>query len=185
MFKIKKILVNSVLIFSFLMPSVPSAWANKKEEEDTSPINLQDMVLPTDIKDMAKQPGAIFYSSPSKNKVLVPVHLWGHLQKPGLHFVPTETNFIKVMSSTGGPLPGAALENVTLTRSVNGEAKKFSFDLSNGGGEDVQNFTVRSGDIIFVKQDRFYENRAYYTSLIAIAVSVLTGVLLYRQIQKN
>ncbi len=178
--KIKKIII-SIQLFSLLVnPFLAMAAENKADS-----LKLEDIALPSDFKDLPKTTGAIYYSSSSKNKVLVPVHLWGHLVKPGLHFIPSETPFIKGLSSTGGPLPGAKLSEILLTRVEDGKLKKYVFDLSEGGDEKTQKFMIRAGDLVFVKQDRFFENRTYYTSLISIAVSLLTGIILYNQIQKN
>lgn len=174
--KIRMILLSIQLLALLVNPFYAQAADNLK---------LEDLALPSDFKDLPKNTGAIYYSSSSKNKVLVPVHLWGHLSKPGLHFIPTETTFIKGLSSTGGPLPGALLDKILLTRIEDGKVKKYFFDLSEGGDEKSQNFTIKSGDVVFVRQDRFLENRSYYTSLISIAVSVLTGVVLFNQIQKR
>lgn len=172
-----KQLLISIQILTFLV--------NPYSVQAADNLKLEDIALPSDFKDLPKTTGAIYYSSSSKNKVLVPVHLWGHLVKPGLHFIPSDTTFIKGLSSTGGPLPGAKLDEILLTRIVDGKVKKFTFDLSEGGDEKSQNFTVKSGDVVFVRQDRFFENRSYYTSLIGIAISVLSGILIYDQIQKR
>ncbi|MBC7430407.1 MAG: hypothetical protein H7336_17465 [Bacteriovorax sp.] len=158
----------------------------KESEEITQPTyNLQEMALPSDLKDMTKQGGAVYYSTPSKNKVLMPVHFWGYMQKPGLHFIPTETPFVKALSLTGGPLPGARLDSIYLTRLENGVTHKYEFDVSDGGTEETQKFAVKPGDIVFIQQDRFIENRAYYTSLISIGISILSGILLYREIRRD
>ncbi|MBC7713353.1 MAG: hypothetical protein H7177_08440 [Rhizobacter sp.] len=191
MLKLYKLPIHVVVIVSLFFQSystVSYAAEKAKEEEATvaQPVyNLQDMALPSDIKDLAKQGGAIYYSSPSKNKVLMPVHFWGFMQKPGLHFIPTETPFVRALSLTGGPLPGAKLESIYLTRIENGVTHKYEFDVSDGGTEETQKFAIKPGDIVFVPQDRFIENRAYYTSLISIGISILTGILLYREIRKD
>jgi hypothetical protein len=177
----KKIIIYSLhifLTFIFTCQGVSPAFADEKN----SGLSLQDIALPTESRDMIKNSGAVFYT-PSKNKILVPVHLWGHLNRPGLHYIPSETTFIKAISSSGGPLPNAKLEDISLSRSVNGKVEKYNFDLSDGGNEKAQTFVVQPGDVIFVKQDRFFENRLYYTSLVSIAVTLLTGVFIYRQIQ--
>ena len=160
-----------------------SIKTNEEEQSQPATINLQDMALPSDLKDLVKQGGAIYYSSPTKNKVLMPVHFWGFMQKPGLHFLPTETPFIKALSMTGGPLPGAKLENVYLTRIENGATHKYEFDVSEGGSEETHKFTIKPGDIVFIPQDHYIENRAFYTSLIGVAISLLSGILIYRQVR--
>ena len=185
MLNIYKLLTHFVVSLTLFIQCLPTLNANEKSENQLHSSSLQEVVLPTDLKDLTKQVGAIYYSSPSKNKVLIPVHFWGFMQKPGLHFLPAETSFIKALSMTGGPLPGAKLESVFLTRIENGTTHKYEFDLSDGGSEETQQFSVKNGDIVFVSQDKFYENRAYYTSLISIAISILSGILLFREVRKR
>lgn len=185
MLNFHKFFTSIVVSIALFIQYIPLSFANEKAEKNEPAINLQEMMLPTDLKDLTKQTGAIYYSSPNKNKILIPVHFWGYMQKPGLHFLPTETTFIKALSMTGGPLPGAKLESIYLTRIEGGNTHKYEFDVSSGGSEETQQFAVKPGDIIFVSQDHFMENRAYYTSLISIAVSVLSGILIFKEVRKR
>ena len=73
------------------------------------------------------------------------------------------------LSIAGGPTANADLENVKLIRKDNNnEANKYDYDLSKGGDEGAHTTVLKPGDSVFIGQNRFYENRAYYTSLTSV-----------------
>ena len=110
--------------------------------------------------------------------------MWGELRQSGLHFIPSDTTLIKGLSLAGGPSSTANLEEVILTRSeANGKMKEIEFDLSEGGDVKAQEFKIESGDVIFVKKSTFQENRAYYTSLINIAVTVISTFFIINKVK--
>jgi hypothetical protein len=154
------------------------------QEEVKKDIVLQDIALPSDVKDIGKQQGAIYYDTASKNRALVPTHFWGEVQRSGLHFIPTDTTLVKALSMAGGPTGSAKLEEVTLNRlTADGSVKQYHFDISGGGGADAHTFKVESGDSIFIKRDTFYENRNYYTSWVSIALSLITTFFIVNRIR--
>lgn len=178
MLKIKKML-SAVIIVQLLTCSVFAADVPAAKSE----FNLQEITLPSEVKDLGKSSGAIYYSTSVKNKVLVPVHIWGEVKQAGLHFVPSDTTLVKGLSLAGGPTNLAKLENITLTRATpDGAFKEIDFDLSEGGDTKAHQFKIESGDAIFVKKDRFYENRSYYTSLIGIAITVISTFFIVQKI---
>lgn len=137
--------------------------------------NLQEITLPSEVKDMGKNPGSIYYSTSVKNKVLIPVHMWGEIKQSGLHFVPSDTTLIKSLSLAGGPSSFANLDDITVTRSTaNGTFKEIEFDLSKGGDQNAHEFKMEAGDTVHIKKETFYENRTYYTGLISIFITVLS-----------
>lgn len=148
-------------------------------------IELQDLALPTDTKDLRKISGAVYYSTTNKNKALMPVHFWGEVGRPGLHYIPVDTSLVKGLSFAGGGGSTAKLDDLNVNRLENGTVTQREFDLSGGGGVEAHNFMLKPGDTVFIKKNRFYENRAYYTSLIGVAVSILSTVLLFRAIQER
>lgn len=174
-----KNIICLVLIAQILTVSV--CFAEEKLKNDLS---LQDIALPSEVKDLGKQPGAIYYNSSIKNKALIPTNFWGEVQKPGLHFIPTDTSLIKGLSMAGGATGGANLEEVKLSRlDTNGKLTEYTFNLSNGGGQDSFLFKIEQGDIVFIQKERFYENRAYYTGLISIALTVISTFFIVSKIK--
>jgi len=110
----------------------------------------------------------------------------GEIQRSGLHFIPTDTTLVKAISMAGGPTGSAQLKEVLLSRaSTDGSVKQYEFDLSNGGDTDSQNFKVQSGDTIFIKRDHFMENRSYYTSLVSIALSIITTFFIVTKFRRK
>ena len=48
--------------------------------------------------------------------LLVTVNLWGHVQRPGIYSVPSSYTLIDLISSAGGPLKTARLNDVRVVR---------------------------------------------------------------------
>jgi hypothetical protein len=147
-------------------------------------IDLQDLALPSEVKEIGKASGAVFYSSTNKNKALMPINFWGEVNRSGLHYVPVDTKLIKGLSLAGGASGRGDLEEVSIARSFDGKIKKLEFDLSGGGNTEAHEFVLRPGDTVYIPNDRFYENRSYYTSLVSVLVTILSGIFLYQRIQQ-
>jgi hypothetical protein len=176
--KVIKNLICVVLIAQSLTVSVCFS-----EEKLKSELNLQDIALPSEVKDLGKQSGAIYYNTSIKNKALVPAHFWGEITKSGLHFIPTDTTLIKGLSMAGGPTSVAELEEIKLSRiDGNGKLSEYAFNLSNGGDQESFNFKIESGDTIFIPKSTYYENRAYYTGLISIFISIVSTFFIVSKI---
>lgn len=147
--------------------------------------DLKELALPSEVSNISKKGGAIYYSPAIKGKVLMPVNIWGAISRPGLHFVPINTNIIKGLSFAGGPSSTADLSNIKLTRLNESKVVESEFDLGAGGGEREYTTVLQPGDTLFIKKDTWSENRNYYTSLVGVIATILSSVLLYRQIDRN
>ncbi len=177
----KKILILSILL-QLVVPQVAFA---KKPKVNLGDLNIGELVLPTEVEKLPRKSGSIYYSKSVKNKVLIPTNFWGEVNTSGLHFVPQGTSLINGLSLAGGPTGSADISTVQVTRNSKGKFRTLRFDLQGGGDEDAHTFPLRPGDVIFVKKDHFYEDRTYYTTLISVATTILTGILLYRQVEDN
>ncbi len=145
--------------------------------------NLKEFALPSEVKGMQKSYGSVFFSPSVKDTVLIPVHFWGEVKKSGLHFLPVNTTVVNGLSIAGGPSASASLEDVKLTRkSDEGRLKVIQYNLSEGGNENVYTETFKPGDSVFIGKSHYYENRAYYTSLIGVIATILSSVLVIQQI---
>lgn len=149
-----------------------------------SDFDLKKLALPSEVEDLSKTAGSVYYSPVVKDKVLIPVHIWGAVQRPGLHFVPIGTNLVEGLSLAGGPTTQANLKRVRLTREQEMGVEGKHFNLSRGGQEDAFSLELSAKDTIFVERSTFSEDRAYYTSLVGVVATVLTSVLLYREIRR-
>ena len=175
-----KKIITLVLIYQLGILSAFGAESSTAQSE----FNLQEIALPSEVKDMSKSPGSIYYSTSVKNKVLIPVHIWGEIKQSGLHFIPSDTTFVKGLSLAGGPTSSANLEEIVLIRNKEkGEPVEMEFDLSEGGDSSAHQFKIEAGDTIYVKKETFYENRGYYTSLINIFLTVLTTFVIVNKVK--
>ncbi len=145
---------------------------------------VTEFALPSDVKDIKKTSGSVFYSPTAKGRVLIPIHFWGEVSRSGLHYIPVDTGLIKGLSLAGGPKSSAKLDSIKITRKASNSVKELSFDLSQGGSADAYNFKLRSGDTVFVEKNYFYENRAYYTSLIGVITTLVSSLVIFSQVKK-
>ncbi|MDO9183223.1 MAG: SLBB domain-containing protein [Bacteriovorax sp.] len=176
----KKNIILVVLICEMLYSSLIFA-----DDSKVSTGAFKDFSLPSEFEGIKKEAGALYYSASSKGKVLIPVNVWGEVNKTGLHFVPIDTDLVQGLSLAGGPKSTAALDKIKLTRNVDGKIEEFKFDLEKGGTVAAYNYKLTPGDTIFVEREYFYENRTYYTSLLAVVATILSSVILYRQIKRG
>lgn len=166
---------TSLLILIVNLLVSPLALAKKE-------INLNTVILPTELKNLPKKSGSLYFSDSVKNEVLIPTNFWGEVKTSGLHYLPKGTTLIDGLSLAGGATGDADISEVQLTRNNGKTLESLSFDLSDGGDAQAHNFKLNSGDVVFLKKERFYENRAYYTTLVSVLATVLTGVVLYKRI---
>lgn len=185
--------VRSIILSFFLLVSsnlaiaqtgVGTPSANKKGNS-IADYDLNKLALPSEIKGMGKSAGSIFYSPSIKGKVLIPVHFWGYFNRPGLHFIPVDSSLLEGVSYAGGPNPNAKIDNVRLMRKSGSNFNNSYYDLEKGGTNAAALKKLNPGDMVFVEKDYFIENRAYYTSLIGVVATILSSILLYRQVRKN
>ena len=120
-----------------------------------------------------------------KGKVLIPVHFWGEVKNSGLHFVPLDTSLVNGLSLAGGPTNQGILENVIVNTTREGKREQLYFDVSKGGDLSLEKFKLQPGDTIFIEKDNYRVDRAYYTSLFGVILTVLSSILLYRQVKSN
>lgn len=154
-------------------------------DEKINPGAFKDFALPSEFEGIKKESGAIYYSATSKGKVLMPVSIWGEVNKAGLHFVPVDTDVVQGLSLAGGPKSTAILSNIKLTKRADGKNEEFVLNLEKGGTPELAQLKLSPGDTVFVEREYYYENRAYVTSLIAVGATILSSILLYRQIKRG
>lgn len=182
MIRINKLIC--ILLATYILTLSVCFSEDQAKDQLKNDLNLQDIALPSELKDLTKQQGAIYYDASTKNKALVPTHVWGEVQRSGLHFIPTDTTLLRALSMAGGPTGSAKLNEVAVTRvNLDGTVKQYTFDLTSGGDASAHTFKVESGDSIFLKRDTFYENRNYYTSWVSIALSLITTFFIVNKVR--
>ena len=60
--------------------------------------------------------GAEYVSGNYPGAILIPVNLWGSVQKSGIHHIPSQTDLLTLISLAGGPTPDAEMNKVIIKR---------------------------------------------------------------------
>lgn len=185
--KLSVVLSIHSLIYSLPLcaQEASSQIGNNSQSRKSSKLNIKEIVLPSEVKGIRPAPGAYYYSPSVKDKVLIPVNFWGQVQKPGLHFVPVNTNLVSGLSLAGGPTTEGVLDSVSVTRKLEGQLVKKEFDLEAGGDEESYAEILQPNDTVFIERSSFLADRQYYTSLIGVIATFLSTILLYREVKKN
>ena len=85
----------------------------------------------------------------SNDVLLITVNLWGHVQKPGIYSIPSSFGIIDLLSSAGGPLSTARLNDVRIIRK-NQEVITLNLEeFIKTGNKDLL-IALQPGDIIIV-----------------------------------
>ena len=57
------------------------------------------------------------YHLGAADELLIPINIWGFVQKPGQYMVPNKTDLLSLLSFAGGPTEGAKISNIKIVRS--------------------------------------------------------------------
>lgn len=85
----------------------------------------------------------------SNDVLLININLWGHVQKPGIYSIPSSFGIVDLLSSAGGPLGTARLNDVRIIRK-NQEVITINLEeFIKTGNKDLL-VALQPGDIIIV-----------------------------------
>ena len=85
----------------------------------------------------------------SNDVLLITVNLWGHVQKPGIYSIPSSFGLIDLLSSAGGPLGTARLNDVRVIRKNQEVITVNLEEFIKTGNKDLL-VSLQPGDIIIV-----------------------------------
>ena len=57
------------------------------------------------------------YHLGAADELLIPINIWGFVQKPGQYMVPNKTDLLSLLSFAGGPIEGAKISKIKIVRS--------------------------------------------------------------------
>ena len=110
---------------------------------------------------------AEFYSSNPRERVLIPVNIWGEVKEPGIHFVPVGANVLQTVSAAGGPTNSADLPKISLVRA---DGARQTLDLYKAGAITP----IGPNDTLMVDYNLARVNLPLIFGGITAAVSVAT-----------
>lgn len=83
------------------------------------------------------------------------ISVFGQVNKPGTFQYADGMSIVEAISIAGGFTPMAKMNDVTVTRVINGAEKQFLVPVEAIGEGRTPNFVLRPGDIVFVPQRVF------------------------------
>ncbi|WP_413288876.1 polysaccharide biosynthesis/export family protein [Bdellovibrio sp. HCB337] len=152
-----------------------------------------------DIKSPAQASEYIFRSSPKES--LISVQLLGAVQKPGVYYVPTNTDLVKVLTLAGGSTNGGDLSEVMIrktdpekwakiqSKALDEHRGTYELDLQEllkeGNGDNLK---LSHDDLIYVppKESMVSPEVAKTITLVSVVMSIaLTGLLISKYSHEN
>jgi protein involved in polysaccharide export with SLBB domain len=105
----------------------------------------------------------------SNDVLLITVNLWGHVQRPGIYSIPSAFGIIDLLSSAGGPLGTARLNDVRIVRK-NQEVLTVNIEeFIKTGNKDLL-LPLQPGDVVIVSGS--------FASIFASVVRVAADIAL-------
>ena len=111
----------------------------------------------------------------TEDELLVPVNIWGFVQRPGQYMVPNNTDLISLLSFAGGPVDGAKISNVKIVRSdpnFGERVWKVNVKKYLKTGEDRLIPVLKPGDTVVVKGTTYHWLRNFFSFLASFSVFV-------------
>ena len=121
----------------------------------------------------SQQNRAAQYYLGSEDELLVPVNIWGYVQKPGQYMVPNNTDLISLLSFAGGPTESAKISNIRIVRSSLQTGKKvWKVNVRKylDTADEKLIPVLKPGDTIIVKGTAFSWIRRFFSFLSSFAV---------------
>jgi hypothetical protein len=81
--------------------------------------------------------------------LLIPINLWGHVQRPGVYSIPSSYGLIDLLSAAGGPLRSARLSDIRVIRR-NQQVIKVNVDVFIKTGNSELLPVLKPGDTVIV-----------------------------------
>lgn len=85
----------------------------------------------------------------SNDVLLITVNLWGHVKKPGIYSIPSSFGIIDLLSSAGGPLKTARLNDIRIIRKNQEVITVNVEEFIKTGNKDLL-IPLQPGDVIIV-----------------------------------
>jgi polysaccharide export outer membrane protein len=123
------------------------------------------------------------YSMNANQQLLIEVHVWGEVNKPGVYQVPDGSTVLDVISSAGGPTAFAALSRVRLSHTPDHKPRiePVNLDryLTNEKAELPQ--LLRPGDAVLVPRN----TRFFWKDAVSLIADIAVIVNVYYLISRN
>lgn len=127
---------------------------------------------------------ASYYYIGKPGELTMHVNLWGFVKNPGRYEVPSSTDLIQLVSFAGGPLQGADMAGVRVTRFVRKdgglERSEYIVNLEDLKRVDQTKLVLYPGDTIFIDHTSWLTIRDAFTVISTAAILTSAVVNLIR-----
>ena len=120
----------------------------------------------------------------SGETLLIRVHIWGEVSKPGSYMVPDKTNVVELISLAGGPTELANISNIRITHKnpKTPEERIIKVNVNNYLKKNkIEHLSpLKPGDVIYVPHNTKYTWREVVRIIADIAIIANVVYLIYR-----
>lgn len=115
----------------------------------------------------------------SNDVLLITVNLWGHVRKPGIYSIPSSFGLVDLLSSAGGPLSTARLNDVRIIRKNQEVITVNLEEFIKTGNKDLL-ISLQPGDIIIVSGSISSIFRSVVSFIRDVAIIANVVLIAYR-----
>lgn len=141
-------------------------------------IHAQEIQIPVQVGERPAQ-----YVLGDRDVLLINVNLWGHVAKPGIYSIPSNYTLIELLSSAGGPLKTARLNDIRIIRK-NQEVVTVDVEMFIKTGDAALIPQLEPGDTIIVPGS-ISDIMTRIVGVMRDLVIILNVFVLYLNIQKK
>ncbi len=130
-----------------------------------------------------------YYSELYQGEILVPIHLLGAVNKPGVYHIPKQTDIVRLLALAGGTMVDANMEDVSIKRRSEETERVININLKQlvnerGMGRPIN---LEANDIVLVapKEPVISNNTVAVVGLTATLLGlVVSSLVIVNQLKK-
>ncbi len=117
---------------------------------------------------------ASYYYISKPGELTMQVNLWGFVKNPGRYEVPSSTDLVQLVSYAGGPIQGADMEDVRITRFTRRDSVisrgEYTVNLDELVRVDPAKLVLYPGDTIFIDHTNWLTVRDAFSVVTTAAI---------------
>ena len=124
----------------------------------------------------------------AEDELLIPVNVWGFVQRPGQYWVPNNTDLMSLLSFAGGPAESGKISKIRVVRKDAG-IKPFNVNIAKylDTGDSSLIPMLKPGDTVVVKGTTFYWVSKFFefVSRLSVLAQIVYFIALSNQYLTN
>lgn len=130
------------------------------------------------------QPASEFYLSHLPGEILIPINLIGAVTRPGLYYVPRNTDIFRLIAAAGGLRADAAGEEITVKRRVDRQESVININFSESiTSTNTVIMTLESEDVVNIpfKEPLVSQNSLTLLSVVTAIFSLIVSAVILQK----